>query len=102
MVVVTDSACTCIQDFDDGLGALDVEGDVLVPAVVHEVHVDAQPVLQSTVGFGFAPARLVRVILGAEPECQPPRADVASERGRIWGTGWEETRGKDGEVGEAN
>lgn len=58
---------TGVQDFDDGGGALDVQGQGVEPAVLHQEEEHAQTVLQGGVGLGLPAARLVRVVLRPEP-----------------------------------
>lgn len=58
---------TSVQDFDDGIGFVDVQLQVLEPAVVHEVQEDVEPVQEGVVGFLLPPAGFVWVIFGLEP-----------------------------------
>lgn len=85
-----DFAHTGIQDLDDGLGLFDVKGDVVKPAIVHEIRVDAQPVLQSTMSFGLASASLIRVVLGAEPVSRQEHQSIP----RVIAVGWGKVGGR--------
>lgn len=70
---------TCIQNLDDGWGLLNVQRDIIKPAVLHQEQEDIQTVVKGTLGLCFKPAGLIWVILGPEPV---PRVGVHKKVGR--------------------
>lgn len=75
-------APTSVEDFDDGVGFVDVQLQVLEPAVVHKIQEDIEPVLEGAVGFLLPPAGFVRVILGLEPGGREGGGSRGKRRGR--------------------
>jgi len=61
------SGLTCIQNFDDGRGLLNVQGDIIKPGILHQEHEDIQTIVQGTVGLCLKSAGLIGVIFGPEP-----------------------------------
>lgn len=58
---------TCIEGFDDLGGAVDVQQQVIEPAVLPQVEKNAEPVPERGLGLLLPLAGLVRVVFGAEP-----------------------------------
>lgn len=61
------SGLTCVQNLDDSWGLLDVQGDTVKPAVLHQEHVDVEAVAQGSLSLGLESAGLVWVVFGPEP-----------------------------------
>lgn len=62
---------TGIQYFDDGVGFVDVQLQVINPAVVHKGQEDIEAVLEGIAAFLLPPTSFVRMVLGAKPEGNP-------------------------------
>lgn len=85
------SGLTCVQDLNDRWGLLNVQGDTVKPAVVHQEHVDVEAIAQGSLSLDLQSTGLVRVILGPEPASKvviPRRKSREGVAGGGWG-GWE-------------